>query len=94
MIDYLKYSFKPNFLLNQREIEPFECPKLLGDVFESFIGAIFVDGGMESVIDVMKHFLGPFVLYAAKFSKLLYKEPKEEFLWMAIENKIRPKFRI
>lgn len=50
MSDYLKYSFRPNFKLNQREIEPFECPKLLGDTFESVLGAIFVDGGMESLI--------------------------------------------
>jgi dsRNA-specific ribonuclease len=28
----------------------FEPPKILGDVFESLIGAIFIDGGIESVI--------------------------------------------
>lgn len=48
--DYLNFSFvKPNFTLNQREIEPFEAPKILGDVFESVMGAIFEDGGMEAV---------------------------------------------
>jgi dsRNA-specific ribonuclease len=35
--------------LNQREIEPFEAPKILGDIFESVIGAVFEDGGMNAV---------------------------------------------
>jgi dsRNA-specific ribonuclease len=41
--DYLKYSFRANFKLNQRVVEPFACPKILGDIFESVIGAIFID---------------------------------------------------
>lgn len=45
--DYLMYSFvETNFDMNQREIEPFEPPKILGDVFEAVIGAIFEDGGL------------------------------------------------
>jgi dsRNA-specific ribonuclease len=49
--DYLQFSFvKPNFALNQREIEPFEAPKILGDVFESVMGAVFEDGGMTAVM--------------------------------------------
>ncbi len=82
--DYLKYSYKANFKLNQRDIEPFECPKLLGDVFESVMGAIFIDGGMEEVIRVYRNIIGPFVVFIAKFGKVLHKEPKEEFLWAAI----------
>lgn len=90
--DYLRYSFKPNFTLNQREVEPFECPKLLGDIFESVIGAIFMDSpnGLEDVVNVFRHLISPFVLYVAKFSKALYKEHKEEFLWASIAKKIRP----
>lgn len=71
-------------------MEPFECPKLLGDVFESVMGAIFVDGGMDEVIRVYRHIMSPFVLYVANFSKVLYKEHKEEFLWAAIASKIKP----
>ena len=29
----------------------------------------------------------------ANFSKILYKEHKEEFIWASIAKKIRPKFR-
>jgi dsRNA-specific ribonuclease len=90
--DYLKYSFRPNFTLNQREIEPFECPKILGDIFESVIGAIFIDSpnGMEDVVHVFRDLISPFVLYVAKFSKDLYKEHKEEFIWASMAKKIRP----
>ena len=92
MSDYLKFSFRPNFKLNQREVEPFECPKILGDIFESVLGAIFMDSpnGLEDVIKVYKDLLSPFVLFVAKFSKVLYKEHKEEFIWSAIAKKIRP----
>lgn len=54
------------------------------------LGAIFVDGGMESLIEVYNHFLSPWIIYAAKFSKVLYKEPKEQFLWAAMDKKIKP----
>ena len=93
--DYLKHSFRPNFTLNQRDIEPFECPKILGDIFESVMGAIFIDSpkGLEDVISVFRDLLSPFVLYVAKFSKILYKEHKEEFIWAAMARKIRPHFR-
>ena len=53
---------------------------MLGDVFESVMGAIFLDGGMEEVIKVYRNIIGPFILFIAKFSKSLYKEPKEEFI--------------
>ena len=35
--------------MNQRRIEPFETPKILGDIFESVIGAVFEDGGLDVV---------------------------------------------
>jgi dsRNA-specific ribonuclease len=35
--------------MNQRRIEPFETPKILGDIFESVIGAVFEDGGLDAV---------------------------------------------
>ena len=91
----MKYSFRANFKLNQREVEPFECPKILGDIFESVIGAIFIDSpdGLGACIQVYRHLLSPFVLFVAKLSKILYKEHKEEFIWCSIANKIRPQFR-
>ena len=47
---YLRYSFKPDFQMSARNIELFESPKMLGDVFESILGAVFIDGGFEKVI--------------------------------------------
>ena len=38
---YINYSFKKNFKMNQMEYEPYKAPKILGDVFEAIIGAIF-----------------------------------------------------
>jgi dsRNA-specific ribonuclease len=71
----------------------FEPPKILGDVFESLIGAIFIDGGIESVIEVYQHLLSPFILFTAKYSKKLYKEPKDDFNSLANFYKIRPDWR-
>ncbi len=47
---FIEYSFKRNFLMNGRESEMFEPPKILGDVFESLMGAVFLDGGIEKVL--------------------------------------------
>jgi len=66
---FVLYSFKPNFRMDGRDIELFEAPKILGDVFESIMGAIFIDGGIEKVIEVYQHLLAPFILYIAKYSK-------------------------
>jgi dsRNA-specific ribonuclease len=38
---YIKYSFRRDFKMNEFHIEPFKSPKILGDVFEALIGAIF-----------------------------------------------------
>ena len=43
---FIKYSFKRDFKMNQFIIEPYKSPKILGDVFEAIIGAIFKDGGI------------------------------------------------
>jgi len=39
-------------MINGNEIEIYEAPKILGDVFEAVMGAVFVDGGIEKVIEV------------------------------------------
>jgi len=66
--------------MNEFEIEPFKAPKILGDVFEALIGAIFKDAGIVTLLQILKPFLAPFVLYVAKFSKYIHKEPKEDFI--------------
>jgi dsRNA-specific ribonuclease len=92
---YVLYSFKKNFALNQRDIELFEPSKILGDVFEALIGAVYIDSaGMDGVLQVYQHLLCPFVLYVAKFNKKLKIEPKEDFMILAQLNKIIPNFRM
>ena len=90
---FIRYSFRRNFLINGREIELFEPPKILGDVFESLMGAIFLDGGIKKVLEVYQHILSPFVLFTAKYSKKLYKEPKDEFILLTGLLKMMPVFR-
>jgi len=46
-----------------------EAPKLLGDIFESLIGALYMDGGLQTVVNVMRPILAPVVLFTAKYSK-------------------------
>ena len=36
--------------MNVMDLEPFKAPKILGDVFEAIIGAIFKDGGIEKCL--------------------------------------------
>jgi dsRNA-specific ribonuclease len=69
--------------MNVMDLEPFKAPKILGDVFEAIIGAIFKDGGIERSIDVLKSLMAPMVLYVAKFSKNIQKEPKEDFIQLS-----------
>jgi dsRNA-specific ribonuclease len=49
--------------MNARKFEPFDSPKILGDIFESVMGAIFEDGGLDEVHRVYKHILSPLILY-------------------------------
>ena len=94
--EYLNFSFtKTDFAMDESEIEPFEAPKILGDVFESVIGAIFVDGGLNAVMRVFKHLVSPILLFIAKFSKEVGKEPKEQFVMKCgMEFRIKPKFQV
>jgi dsRNA-specific ribonuclease len=76
--------------MNSHEIEIYEANKILGDVFEAIVGAVFEDGGIEKVVEVYQHMLAPFVLFVAKFSKKLHKEPKEDFILLSNKLKIKP----
>jgi dsRNA-specific ribonuclease len=80
--------------MNGREVELFEPPKILGDVFESLMGAIFLDGGILKVLEVYQHLLSPFILFTAKHSKRLYKEPKDDFTHLSNHFKIKPVSRM
>lgn len=79
--------------MNGRESEMFEPPKILGDVFESLMGAVFLDGGIVKVLEVYQHLLAPFILFTAKYSKKLYKEPKDDFNQLANLLKIKPEMK-
>jgi len=49
---YICYSFKKDFKMNNSDIEIFEPCKIMGDVFEALMGAIFIDGGIKEVLKV------------------------------------------
>jgi dsRNA-specific ribonuclease len=50
---YILYSFRKNFKIHDRDIELFEPSKILADVFEAVMGAVFIDSGsMEVVLEV------------------------------------------
>jgi dsRNA-specific ribonuclease len=90
---YILYSFRKNFKIHDRDIELFEPSKILGDVFEAVMGAVFIDSGsMEAVLAVYQHLLAPFILFVAKFSKQLNKEPKEDFTLLGHKHKLLPRF--
>jgi len=57
------------------------------------MGAIFIDGGIKEVLRVYEHLLSPFILFVAKYSKKLNKEPKEDFIIQSGENNIKPQFK-
>lgn len=62
--EFLSYSFRcKNFPMNQRRLEPFESPKLLGDIFESVMGAVYEDSGLDEVHRVYRHIMSPLILY-------------------------------
>lgn len=50
---YIRYTSQKNFRINNQCIELFEPSKILGDVFEALMAAVFRDGGgMEAVLEV------------------------------------------
>lgn len=83
-------DFEPNFVFCQshesfkdleRKIDKryYEAPKIISDVFEAILGAVFADGGYNQVVRVLQHILGPFVCMVAKFFDKIRKNPIEEF---------------
>ena len=67
-----------NFTPSRTQIKIFKPPKILGDVFESLIGAIFIDGGIQALNRVMERIFGPLILFVAQFSKEFDKEPIDD----------------
>lgn len=88
---YILYSSQKNFAVDCRQVELFEPTKVLGDVFEAVMGAVYQDAGIKKALQVYEVLLAPFVLFVAKFSKVMGKEPKEEFIIQSQLKKIIPK---
>ena len=89
-IEWYLNDFEPNFVYSDDcgEYEViaekihkryYEAPKLISDVFEAILGAIFVDGGYNEVVRVLQHILGPLVIMVAKFFDKIRKNPVEQF---------------
>jgi len=77
---YILFSSVKNFSIDSRSNELFEPTKVLGDVFEAVLGAVFLDGGIEKLLEVYQVLIAPFLLFVGKFSKVMGKEPKEDFV--------------
>ena len=69
----------------------YEPSKLIGDVFESIIGAIYIDGGLKKCVEVMKPILSPLIVYVSKFIKLMNSEYKEDLFHLSNASKLVPK---
>lgn len=67
MIDNYLTNFNYNFPITWKENEYFEPPKIFGDVFEALIGAIFVDGGYNKVVEVLQHLFAPLLIMNANY---------------------------
>ena len=67
MIENYINNFNYNFPITYKETEYFEAPKIFGDVMESIIGAVFVDGGYNKVIQVLQHLFAPLLIINANY---------------------------
>ena len=95
-------DFEPNFTYSQdykqydkivKQIHKryYEAPKLISDVLEAILGAIFVDGGYNEVVRVLQHLIGPLVIMVAKFFDKIRKNPIEEFNWFWLNSRQKSK---
>ena len=78
--------------MHERKIETYESPKILGDVLEAIIGAIYIDGGLKKCVEVMKPILSPLIVYIAKYIKLMHSEHKEDFFQFSNVFSMQPHF--
>ena len=59
------------------------------------MGAVYEDGSMAAIYQVYKQLLCPFILFVARYSKEVYKEPKEQFIIKCgVQYKLRPLFKV
>ena len=79
--------------MTEHVIQICEAPKILEDVFEAIIGALYLDGGLAVAVEVMKPFLAPVVLFTAKYSKQMSLDPKDDFFTHIQRANKQPHFR-
>ena len=82
--------FNRRFKLNGRDIEIYDSPKILSDIFESLIAAVFIDGGFEKTSEMLEGLIGPILIYVSKFCKALKKVPNDDFHQACLNSKIKP----
>jgi endoribonuclease Dicer len=80
--DANKYIKGINFSqkLNEYENTILGRPKIVSDIFESILGAIFIDSNLNQCFAVLNILLGPFVVYCAKYLGKLKYSPIAEFV--------------
>ena len=77
-----KYIIGINFhqKLNEYEESNIGRPKIVSDIFESLVGAVFVDSDLNECFKMLNIMLGPFVVYCAKYLGKLKYSPIAEFV--------------
>nr|AWH61386.1 putative dicerB [Actinia equina] len=66
--DKPKISDEPFLIMSDKDDEAVEAPKVLGDIFESVAGAVFLDSGMDVVVTwkVYYRMMKPYIDYYSK----------------------------
>ena len=66
--------------MSEQNEEGFEAPKVLGDIFESVAGAVFLDSGMDLATTwgvyyrMMRPYIGKLNLSVLKVSEVYYRQ--------------------
>ena len=79
--------------MSEHSIQKYEAPKILGDVFEAIIGALYLDCGLAGTVKVMEPILAPVILFTAKLSKQIFLDPKEKLFMILNGMNFVPHFK-
>lgn len=67
----VRYGLQCRALYQSCAVAP---PKLLADVFEALVGAVFVDGGWQTLFEVLHRLMGPLIVYLCLHAEMVGDE--------------------
>ena len=81
------------FNINSYHESKYSAPKVISDVFEAFIGSIFIDSlSLSCVFEILNLFYLPFICYSTKYLECLKFSSVSELTTLLSEKKITPMF--